>query len=67
MFSQVCYILFTEGGCIHDAPFNAPPDVSPWMHPPGCIPDAPLDACHPRQKTDGQQAVGTHPAGMHSF
>ena len=36
----------------------------PWMQSPGCTS---LQWMHPsRQKTDGQQAVGTHPTGMHN-
>ena len=39
-----------------------------WMHPPprssGCKPPPPPPS--PRQKTDGQQAVGTHPTGMYT-
>ena len=45
MFSYVSFILFTEGGYIQDAPFDAPSHwIHPWMHPPL---DAPSIGCSP--------------------
>ena len=78
MFSQACVILFTGERCIKDAPsmyslrWLHPPDVptqfTPLDAPPRCTP-SPVQWMHhptPGEKTDGQQAVGTHPSGMHS-
>ena len=62
MFSQACVILFTGGGYLQEhRPDASPLDALPsgctlpfqWMNP-------------PRQKTDVQQAVGTHPTGIHT-
>ena len=64
------------GGCIQDEPpLDAPPACTPMMHPHdappaciphGCTPSSGLTPSPGPQKTDGQQAVGTHPAGMHT-
>ena len=64
MFSQVCVILFTGGSALPQFHWSGSPrmDAAPsgWMHHPPR-----MDEPHP-QKTDGQQAGGTHPTGMHT-
>ena len=75
MFLQECVILYTEREWSYQ---DAPPCCSMDAIPPDAPRDSPLDAypspeerMHPSPApvaawTDGQQAVGMHPTGMHS-
>ena len=80
MFSQACVILLTRG-CIQDADPRCTPCsgctypsggcTTQWMHTPPpptstCTPLQWMQTPPPSKGTDGQEAVGTHPTGIHT-